>query len=65
MIEFLTQSLKVLVVLMWACFGATMMVFGAMLLLNADWEIVGEMLAVTAILVGLAGFNLIIVMIFD
>lgn len=65
MIEFLTQSLKVLVVLMWACFGATMMVFGAMLLLNADWEIVGEMLAVTGILAGLAGINLIIVMIFD
>ena len=65
MIEFLVESMKVLILLMLVSIGFTAVVFGVMMMLDKEWEIVDKMLAVTAILCGLTLINLIIVMMFD
>lgn len=65
MIEFLVESMKVLILLMLVSIGFTAVVFGVMMMLDKEWEIVYKMLAVTAILCGLTLINLIIVMMFN
>lgn len=65
MIAFLVESMKVLILLMLVSIGFTSVVFGVMMMLDKEWEIVDKMLAVTAILCGLTLINLIIVMMFN
>lgn len=64
MIEFLVFCTKVLILIMVVTIGLTAVVYGVMIFLDKNWEIIDKMLAVTAILCGLTLINLIIVLMF-
>ena len=64
MIYFLVESMKVLILLMLVSIGFTAVVFGVMMMLDKEWEIVDKMLSISTILSGLALLNLIIIAIF-